>query len=500
MRTRALLSAAACLLLLAGGLSGCAASLTPPTIVLTLATPEFDKDRFLEVQQLKHFVEQVTLGSSGTLVIDVNWGAGGRDTQRLDQITAGRVMSGADDLGLIPARAWDELGVTSLRPLSSPFLVTDDRLLARVVDDDALRGDLLSGLEAAGVVGLDLWPVQLRHVFGFDAELTGAETLEGQSIRAPLSQVEWAVIQSWGARPVFGPIDSGSQAGMESSFNLTGAGTVAGNVTPFAKAITLVAASPVRDRLTQAQWDVLVAAAAETREWADTERPSDLEAAADYCSAGGRIIAATESELADLESRARGVEQALREDPSTSLLIDRIAAMKAEQDPATPLTSCPGQPSNSGVEAGASAPIDGVYVVDVTIAELEAAGVLAAHRAENAGHFKWTLDRGHYHLHQTADHYISEPEMDGPYKYDVSTRVLTFDWEGADFIWGGTVRLKHNVLTWSKLFDTSADPDDPRLDSVWLKPWKRVGEPPSKTFESPPVGNFAVARRSMQGR
>jgi hypothetical protein len=64
---------------------------------------------------------------------------------------------------MIPARAWDTEGVTSLRALHAPFLVTSDELVAEIVDGE-LADELLAGLEDVGVTGLALLPEGLRHL------------------------------------------------------------------------------------------------------------------------------------------------------------------------------------------------------------------------------------------------------------------------------------------------------------------------------------------------
>ena len=52
----------------------------------------------------------------------------------------------------MPGRAFDVLGVDSLRALNTPFLITSQAALQAVLDSD-LRDDLLAGLPEAGLVG-----------------------------------------------------------------------------------------------------------------------------------------------------------------------------------------------------------------------------------------------------------------------------------------------------------------------------------------------------------
>ena len=58
---------------------------------------------------------------------------------------------------MIPSRAWDTEGVTTLQAINTPFLITSDSLLAEVVSGP-LADDMMSGLDDIGVVGLALLP------------------------------------------------------------------------------------------------------------------------------------------------------------------------------------------------------------------------------------------------------------------------------------------------------------------------------------------------------
>jgi TRAP-type C4-dicarboxylate transport system substrate-binding protein len=87
-----------------------------------------------------------------------------------DQRVAQMVSDGDLDMGMIPARAWDTEGVTTLQALQAPFLITSDESLDEIVQSD-LQKRLLAGLDAADVVGLALVPEGLRHPAGFDGPL-----------------------------------------------------------------------------------------------------------------------------------------------------------------------------------------------------------------------------------------------------------------------------------------------------------------------------------------
>ena len=57
--------------------------------------------------------------SDGQLLIEPIWHAGGDPfPANADQVVARMVVNGQLDMGIIPARAWDTEGVTSLRALN----------------------------------------------------------------------------------------------------------------------------------------------------------------------------------------------------------------------------------------------------------------------------------------------------------------------------------------------------------------------------------------------
>ena len=179
-RTVARLTGALLIALVAAGLNGCTRQVTGPSLVLRLATPDRRTDA--TGPQVAHFAEEVSRRSGGSIRIDPVWDVTPDGAHDWDQTVARGVADGTWEMGLVPGRAWDVLGVDSLRALNTPFLITSQAALRSVLDSD-LRGDLLAGLPAAGVTGLDLFPDQLRHPFGYDRALLGADDYTGQSIR-----------------------------------------------------------------------------------------------------------------------------------------------------------------------------------------------------------------------------------------------------------------------------------------------------------------------------
>ena len=155
-------------------------------------------------------------------------------------------------MGMVPARAWDTEGVTSLRAVHAPFLVDSDALLARVVTSEPLARELLAGLERGGVHGLALIPEGLRHPFGFRHALVGPGDYAGATVRVqPLAGRLRADAGAWRAIPTIRTgrcstrgVATGAIDGAESAFALAAGlpakAVATANVTFFPKVESLV--------------------------------------------------------------------------------------------------------------------------------------------------------------------------------------------------------------------------------------------------------------------
>ena len=168
-----------------------------------MATPEGRGAPYAD--SVVEFARQVEQLSDGSLRLQIIWeGADellGGYGPRADQEIAGLVQSGKLASALIPARAWDELGVTSLQALQAPFLVSTEELLEQIVQGEPAE-EMLTGLDKAGVVGLTLLPEGLRHPVGFARPLLTPEDFAGAKIRAPLSNASYRLLEALAAKPV----------------------------------------------------------------------------------------------------------------------------------------------------------------------------------------------------------------------------------------------------------------------------------------------------------
>ena len=274
------------------------------------------------------FIEQVSELSDGTLAIEPFYDAGNATEEGFEQGVALLVERGEVDLGLNASRAWDLAGVTSLQALQAPFLITDGDLAAAVATSD-IAERALAGMADQGVVGLTLWPEDLRHPFAFDAQkpYLGPDDFAGATILVQPSALSRSLITTLGGTlyvdgdreaDAAAGLLQGAESGLLQGHTLPGRPTATGDVTFYPKFQVISANSARFDALTAEQQDVLRAAAAETQRLTIAASTSEADAAAAWCANGGTIALAGEARgIAAFEAAAAPL-YASQQDPLTA--------------------------------------------------------------------------------------------------------------------------------------------------------------------------------------
>lgn len=383
------------------------------TAMLRVGTP--DREGSPGGTALEEFSRRVDQLSDGTVRVKIVFEAfEGENPTRWDQSVAERVRGGELDMGLVPARAFDALGVTSLRALQAPFLIDSDALLGEVVADEPLADEMLAGLGEAGLTGISLWPEGLRHPFGFERAFRALADFEGSKVRAPYSQASYELLRTLGAKPVdlagkqlTTGIASGEVTGAESSFALASttlpkAGVATSNIVFFPKVNALVINGDALDDLSDDQAAALREAAADTQQ-STIENVQDADAARRYCQEqGGAVVAAREADLDEIVDAASPVYDQLESESPTKELISRIRALRADLDGGDTASPCgppsPGatQGETTAEERGEPAIADGVYRTTFTADEFLDAGVSSQFAHENAGLWSLTFRDGSF--------------------------------------------------------------------------------------------------------
>lgn len=468
-----------------------AGSGTPP-VTLRIGT-EDPAGRATEDQitQFGHHVEDL---SEGQLRIEPVFRAGGENRPDWDQVVGRMVISGELDMGLIPARAWDTEGVTSLRALQAPFLVTSDELVGQVVTSE-LATKMLAGLDAVNLVGLALLPEGMRHVFVFGEGKVDLFDLDGKVVRAPTSNMTSALFEAFGATAddlvaqddrFLAGIRDGSVAAAESQFALAGcclpaASTTAANLTLFPKVNSLVINTKSYESLSSNFQQVLRDAADRTLEWAVAGTPSEADHAAAFCAGGGTIVNASENRLAAMQNAVASVYEELQRDETTKELIERIRAMKAELPP--PPTIAPCDPTETGTteRIDAALSIDGTWRQDVTYEYLVQAGLSEAMARQESGVQTWTLDDGTFVLE------YQDKECTGT--YEIAGDRVSFEFtSGCTGATAMTASVESNRITWSDAqgLPPHNTPEDQLMSDAFAGvPWTRIDDAPGTDLQFP---------------
>jgi TRAP-type C4-dicarboxylate transport system substrate-binding protein len=421
MRTRRLLSSI--LAAAAVSLSGVACSTesdksggdATPTATLKMATMEGRGAPYAD--SVMEFARQVEQLSDGSLRLQIIWSGAeeffGEYGPRAEQDVAGLVQSGKLAAALIPARAWDKLGVTSLQALQAPFLVSTEELVERIVRGETAE-EMLAGLDKAGVVGLALLPEGLRHPVGFARPLLTLQDYAGAKIRTSLSNASYRLLEALAAKPVelyglnfFQAVARREIDGADSEFALghdLPGGTFTANVTFYPKVNAIVVNDETFGDLSEAHREVLREAAAKTLNHTLRNSPSEQNHAKVYCRNGGMIALASEADVAELEGAAEPVYEALEADPQTKKLIAQFRRMRADSSGARiPLpegcaTTSSETPSSSGGSTPSEFP-EGVYRVERSAQYLIGKGMDQLKAYDLAGIVTLTFENGRWRDH-----------------------------------------------------------------------------------------------------
>ena len=313
--------------------------------------------------------------SKGSVLVDVRWNAGLEYVDGEEAI-AKQVRAGDLDLGWVGSRAFDTLGVSSLRAVQAPFLITDNRLTKAVAQDEVAAA-MLSDLSKAALVGLGLYPDQLRHPVGFRKPLASISAFKGARIRTLTSNTSDAVLRALGAEPVHlkgsayrAAIDDHTLDGVDASLGLApslGGAFLTGNVSIFPRMNVLFSSESALDQLDEPQRAALSRAAADTLAHSVESLP-DADDPTPFCRGGGAVVTVTPAQLDAMRAAVRPVYTELESDPGTKRAIDRIRALARRFRPAPTTGSC-GDPPPAPPGSGTHVVPDGTYTAVATKAD-----------------------------------------------------------------------------------------------------------------------------------
>lgn len=342
------------------------------------------------------FIEQVRTRSDGNITIEPVWDAGANTRAGYEQGVVAVVKEGEYELGSSASRAFDLEDVSVFQPLQTPYLIDNDALAVAVATSDS-AAKMLEGLAPAGMVGLVMWPDDLRHPFSViaDKPLLSPDDFAGATIRTPPSGVSHALVAAMGGRTTWE--DSGfeiAESGLRQSNSIMDRAIVTGNVTFFPKYFVLFANGEAFERLSEGQRAILREAATAVQDSAIAGRPSDVDEGAAWCDQGSSIVLASDEQLAAFVAAAQPVIEQIEAIPANAEVVAALRELKANTPPSAMAAACTFIPDDDGQTWSPGPPPNGVWKVELTPDDLAAYGLSGSWATDTAGAYTLSLNDG----------------------------------------------------------------------------------------------------------
>lgn len=400
-----------------------------PTVTLTLGTasPRGRSD----TPRVEYFLQRLTALTNGSVKVEVSWSESNNDTD-FEQSVAKKMLAGQMDLGWVGSRAFDTLGVTSLRAIQAPFLITDNEVMGKVALAPVAQR-MLAGLPAGGFIGLGLFPDELRHPIGIRKALASLHDFKGARVRTPTSNVSDAMLRALGAEPVhlsgtaYGlAVHDGRLEGTDASLGLApqlGGSVLTGNVVFYPRMDVLFTTDAALGQLDHAQRAALGQAADDAARHTVDVLPK-AEDSAQFCHESGQVVNASASDLSAMHQATQRVYNELEADPDTNANIAAIRAIAQKVPPAPTPQSCGPIGPSSSPPIQALVP-DGVYVATATKADALRLGVQndCALKADGA-HLRLELKDGQFSQWEKCSSMPDQLGSEGT--FTVTADTLTF--------------------------------------------------------------------------
>jgi TRAP-type C4-dicarboxylate transport system substrate-binding protein len=345
----------------------------------------------------KQFAAAVAQASGGSIRIEVS-PEGHRDRVDFEAGIVEDVRAHRSDLGVVGARVWDTLGVTSFQALVAPFLV-DSLGLEQEVLESPLAGRMLAGVDGVGLVGVALLPGPLRRPFGYRRALVGREDYAGARMGLYPGRVEELTLHNLGATTrAYLSLNGASREGAILNFwgIAGGAGyrgkTIATNVVFWPRVETVVMNRKVFEALSASQQKILRDAGrhAVGPRLAEVER-LEQDALVSICERKlAALVTVPQADIAALHAAVRPVYAELARNAETRAILARIRELRSRRAPDAEPARCPPPAS-----AGASV-LEGRWESNVPSGALRAAGASKAEATTYAGPGTLELSAGRW--------------------------------------------------------------------------------------------------------
>jgi TRAP-type transport system periplasmic protein len=440
-------------------------NLDTPATVLTLAEVNDSPPA-----QLTAWIKAVQDLSHGSIRIELKnlWHVdeSGNEVQTIRDVERGKA-----DMAWVGARVMDRVGVTSFQALLAPMLV-DSYDLETSVFQDGIPAQMVTGVEAAGVVGIGVLPGPMRKVMGIAKPFLTPTDFAGARIADQDSALTQLTLHTLGATAV--PVPGGAKLrgvdGYEQQLESiagnrydTVAKFTTANLNLWPRPLVIIMGKAAWTKLSGPQRDTLRKAAdAALQPAIDASRLEDQQSLPVLCRGGMTLPTALPQQLHALRAAVDPVYAALRRDASTKKWLDQIQALKKQLQADPETASCAG----IGGTSQPASPIDGTYRSRFTAAAYQAAcGTrpqgLPAHSTNEV-----VFDHGTVTQYEQPDGGTKDIGWRGTYQTFRDTLELTEDNTMAAFT--VTWSLNGSTLTLSNLKNGHCDDV-----AVWTGPWTK---------------------------
>jgi TRAP-type C4-dicarboxylate transport system substrate-binding protein len=339
------------------------------------------------------FVDGLSKISGGRLKVELakEYGNGdaGAESALVKAIAAGKL-----DGGWPATRAFASAGIHGLEAVEAPMTITSYAAEKALVSGP-LADSLLTQLKGSGVMGLGLAVGPLRRPFAAGKPLLAPIDWNGAAFRVYNSPVQSEAIKALGATPVnlgFNWVDevrAGKLRGIEFDIpqyvengDTTEVGNVTANVVLWPKVFVLSFNRERFDALSKQQQGWVRQAADQAVKASVDATYDETTPARALCSVGVRFAWASPDQVSAMRTTLQPVLDRLAADPTSGPLLKQIEAIGAKYPqpvaPDVPGDCRQGTSTTETVQqipSKVSALPDGVYRQQVTVADVEAAGL-----------------------------------------------------------------------------------------------------------------------------
>ena len=301
-----------------------------------------------------------------------------------------RVADGDLDAGYPATRAFASAGIEGLEAIEAPLVLTNPQAVEDVLTGEGARL-MRTSLEGSGLVALGFAFDGLRIPFASTEPLRSTRAWAATRFRVYGSPVQADAVRALGGQPVSlthhwaGMVQSGELDGVEltldgyhenSSPDITP--EVAPNVVLWPKVYVFVVNEAFFDGLSSVHQQWLVDAARLAREASFAGPRDDDDVMRELCQDGVRFGEASDRQLAGLRRAVAPVNDALAADDKSGPLMEqvRLSAMR-HPEISTPDVPADCNSADASVDklGPPSALPDGVYRVQIPVADVESAGL-----------------------------------------------------------------------------------------------------------------------------